>query len=133
MGSVANGIVPGGSETVLVVEDESAILRLISAFLEGRGYRVVRATTAAEAIEALERTGPVDLLLVDLHLPDMAGTELAERLAERQGELKLLYISGDGEHALDLGMAPYERLFLSKPFSQYELAWRVREVLDAAA
>jgi CheY-like chemotaxis protein len=133
MGSVVNGIVPGGSETLLVVEDEGAVLRLIGSFLEGRGYSVVGAATAAEAIEVCERSGPVDLLLVDLNLPDMTGPELARRLAARQEELKLIYMSGDGDRAVELGMAPHTRLFLSKPFTAYELAWRVREVLDAAA
>jgi two-component system, cell cycle sensor histidine kinase and response regulator CckA len=131
---VGNSIIPGGSETVLVVEDEDAVLRLIQGLLGGRGYTVLGAATAGEAIATCDTTpGPIDLLLVDLNLPDMDGQELAERLRVRRPEMKLLYMSGHGDRAMELGILPYGRLFLPKPFTLYELAWRVREVLDADA
>jgi two-component system, cell cycle sensor histidine kinase and response regulator CckA len=125
-------ILPGGTETVLVVDDEAPVVRLIRAFLEGRGYTILGAASAAEAIEVCERAGPIDLLLVDLNLPDMGGQELADRLRAGREEMKLLYMSGEDERAVELGILPHGRLFLPKPFTSYELAWRVREVLDAA-
>lgn len=128
-----SSIIPGGTETVLVVEDDPAVRRLIQELLGRRGYTVLTAGTGAEAIRACGENA-VDLLLVDLNLPDIGGRELAQQLSDAHENLRLLYISGQGERAIeDLGIFPHGRLFLPKPFTPYELAWRVREVLDAAA
>jgi CheY-like chemotaxis protein len=126
-------IIPSGTETVLVVEDEEAIRRLIGRLLAARGYTVLEAPTGEEAIAVCdEHEGKIDLLLTDLELPEMSGRELAQRLRAIRGDMKLLYMSGHAARAIeDYGIFPEGKLFLPKPFTNYELAWRVREVLDA--
>jgi DNA-binding response OmpR family regulator len=125
---------PVGAETVLVVEDEASVRRLIASILELHGYRVLTAGTASEALNLVASFDePIDLLLTDLDIPDMTGRELAQRLrAARQG-MTLLYMSGRTEDDVaNYGVLASGSLFLHKPFTPYGLAWRVREVLDAA-
>lgn len=118
-------------ETVLAVEDNVGVLDFVRDVLESAGYRVLTATTAAEAI-AISGTdpGPIDLLLTDLILSDLRGQVLASRLRATRPQLRILYISGyssevfaaEGEQVLD---AP----LLMKPFLIAELEQVVREVL----
>jgi two-component system cell cycle sensor histidine kinase/response regulator CckA len=127
-------VVPiGGSETVLVVEDEAPILELARRSLQQIGYRVLAAGSTEEALRmSKDHPGPIDLLLTDVVMPRMNGRQLAELLeAERPG-LKCLYMSGHtaeviaGRGILESGVS-----FIAKPFSLAALAEKVREVLDA--
>ncbi|MBI5602553.1 MAG: PAS domain S-box protein [Deltaproteobacteria bacterium] len=124
--------VRGGSETVLVVEDEESVRNLIVMVLERFGYRVLTAGNGQEALEIFE--GPensIDLLLTDVIMPRMGGRELAERLEGLQPDLKVLFMSGYTDNAivhhgiLDKGIA-----FIQKPFRPEDLARKVREVLE---
>ena len=123
---------PTGTETVLVVEDEDSVRRLITSILELHGYRVLSAGTAGEATQiSVGHDGGIDLLLTDLDIPDLTGRELAQRLRATRPEMMLLYISGRPDDDIaDYGVLPSGNLFLHKPFTPYGLAWRVREVLD---
>ncbi|OGN83240.1 MAG: hypothetical protein A2X23_02750 [Chloroflexi bacterium GWC2_73_18] len=123
----------GGAETILVVEDESAVRTLVRLVLERCGYRVLEASDGTAALEEAGRhPGPIDLLVSDVVMPGMSGPELVGRLAGVRTGLRVLYLSGYAEDAvvhygaLDPGIA-----FLQKPFAPETLAGKVREVLDA--
>ena len=127
-----NGALPLGTETVLLVEDEEAILKQSKRMLARLGYTVLAAGSAAEAIRvSSEHHGQIDLLLTDVVMPKMNGRELAERLSAVKPNLKCLYMSG---YTADV-IAPDSVLeegvdFLQKPFMIRDLARKIREVLD---
>jgi PAS domain S-box-containing protein len=123
-----------GSETVLLVEDEAAVLRLSKAVLERFGYRVLTATTPAEAIEVFgARGGQVQLLVTDVVMPEMNGRELATRLRATRPDLKTLFVSGYSASALaPRGVLDPGVHFLQKPFTIEGFATSVREALDSA-
>ncbi|QOY89718.1 hybrid sensor histidine kinase/response regulator [Paludibaculum fermentans] len=123
-----------GTETILLVEDEEGIRRLITSILRKRGYRVLEAAGGKEAEKILQaHNGIIDLLLTDVNLPDSAGGAIAERLLALQPGLKVLYISGHSEEqALKRGLVAPGARFLPKPFTVDELARRVRGTLDDA-
>ncbi|MDO9531638.1 MAG: PAS domain S-box protein [Deltaproteobacteria bacterium] len=123
---------PGGSETVLLVEDEKAILELGQAMLEKLGYTVLTAGTPEEAIRlAGEHTGDMQLLISDVVMPEMNGRELAERLIVMKPRLKSLYMSGYTANVIARrGVLDEGVQFLQKPFSLKALATKVREVLE---
>jgi two-component system, cell cycle sensor histidine kinase and response regulator CckA len=124
---------PRGSETVLLVEDEAALRNLVRECLETSGYTVVEARHGGEALEIAERHRfPLHLLMTDVVMPGMSGRELAERLASRRAELRVLYMSGYTDDAvIRHGVLSQQMAFLQKPFTAEALARKVREVLDA--
>ncbi len=121
----------GGSETILVVEDEPAILEIIGILLRQSGYTVLAAGSPGEALRlAGGHSGAIDLLLSDLVLPEMNGRELARRLEESCPGLKRLFMSGHAADILaDHGMDDPEANFIAKPFSLETLLAKVREAL----
>jgi CheY-like chemotaxis protein len=122
----------GGSETVLVVEDEPAVRTVVRRFLEMSGYTVVEASNAAEAMRFVEQhPHKIDLLLTDVIMPGQSGPELAKRVLEAQPEVKVLYMSGyPGEFIARHGVSDAGRGYLQKPFSREQLVLKTREVLD---
>jgi two-component system, cell cycle sensor histidine kinase and response regulator CckA len=124
-----------GSETVLVVDDESGIRDLVRKVLETHGYRVL---SAAHGIEALSIVGaykaPIHLLITDISMPGMGGRELVRRLSEMRSTLPVLFVSGypDSSH-LDTSIPQDARTFLNKPFTPTTLTHKVRELLNHAA
>ncbi len=124
-----------GTETVLIVEDDGAILQLGRNMLEMLGYRVLSAGRADEALALAEEHGDaIDLLLTDVIMPEMNGRELRERIAETRPGLRCLYMSGyTADVIAGHGMLDEGTEFIPKPFSLQELAARVREVLDRKA
>ncbi|HKE10255.1 MAG TPA: ATP-binding protein, partial [Myxococcota bacterium] len=123
----------GGNETVLLVEDEDAVRRLVCRVLESAGYRVFEADTPLEALHFCERhPEPIDLMLTDVVMPGMSGRELATRTATLRPEMRVLYVSGYMEEVMAQdGVRGPEIAFLGKPFTPEELTRKVREVLDA--
>ena len=120
----------GGSERVLVVDDEVAISGIIAKCLQRRGYTVLRADSGARALELLATEGDVDLLITDLVMPEMTGRELATRVTRLRPGIKVLYMSGYSADTLGEGAwAPGSQL-LGKPFSIATLLSKVRETLD---
>ncbi|MGM0419061.1 MAG: PocR ligand-binding domain-containing protein, partial [Thermodesulfobacteriota bacterium] len=122
-----------GSETILLVEDESAILQLTSTILEKMGYSVIAAKAPGEAIHlAREKNGPIDLLITDVVMPEMNGRELAEKMLSIYPGIKRLFMSGytaniiANQGVLDKGM-----YFIQKPFSAKDLGNKVREILES--
>jgi CheY-like chemotaxis protein len=123
---------PTGNETILLVEDEPAILRMTRMMLERKGYSVLSAATPVEAIDlAKTRADKIDLLMTDVVMPEMNGRDLAGKLTALFPDIKILFMSGYTANViahhgvLDEGVA-----FIQKPFSMQKLAEKVRGVLD---
>jgi signal transduction histidine kinase/CheY-like chemotaxis protein len=123
----------GGTETILLVEDEESLRKMVGKMLEGYGYSVIEATDGMDALEITTKGDrlKIDLLVTDVVMPKMGGKELSAKLFEEYPKLKVLYISGYMDNAiahhgvLDEGVS-----LLQKPFSPQSLAEKVREVLD---
>jgi signal transduction histidine kinase len=124
---------PRGSETILLVEDAEEVRALARDVLEAHGYAVLEAGHGVEALSVCEtHSGPIQLVLTDVVMPEMGGRELAERLAGCRPEAKVLYMSGYTEHAIGRrGPLDARVPFIQKPFTSDVLARKVREVLDA--
>jgi len=125
---------PQGSEMVLLVEDADPLRKLVQAFLESNGFRVMSAANGEAALEiAARHSGIFDLLLTDVVMPGMNGRVLAEQLSMRQPGLKVLFMSGytdtfiAGHGVLEKGTN-----LLHKPFTEEILINKVRDVLDGA-
>jgi two-component system, cell cycle sensor histidine kinase and response regulator CckA len=123
---------PGGTETVLIVEDEGILRKLCVQILEQLGYRVLQARNGAEAIALAQGYGDrIDLLLTDVVMPGMNGRELATQLVLHRPEMKVLFTSGYTENAIvHHGVLDDEVSFLGKPYSPSSLAKKIRKVLD---
>jgi PAS domain S-box-containing protein len=122
----------GGTETVLFVEDEQAILRLGTRILKRLGYTVLNAETPAEALHLAEtHPGEIHLLITDMVMPGMNGWELARKLSAIRPDVKCLYISGyTADVIAKHGILEENLHFAQKPFTVSELAARVREALQ---
>jgi len=123
-----------GTGTLLLVEDEEVVRRLVLEVLRGQGYSVLAAPNAAEALDLASRhAGTIDLLVTDVVLPGMSGAELARRMGAARPETRVLFISGyTGEAIARHGMLEPGIAFLHKPFTPSEIARKVRELLFAA-
>jgi two-component system cell cycle sensor histidine kinase/response regulator CckA len=125
--------VSGGSETVLVAEDEEAVRHLVCRVLRAKGYRVLEARHAEAALElAAAAAEPIDLLLSDLVMPGLGGRALADRLLNARPGLRVLFITGYAAEAVERqGRLPAGHGLLEKPFTADQLAHKVRETLTA--
>jgi PAS domain S-box-containing protein len=124
-----------GTETILVVEDDTAVRELAARILKAHGYAIVAARHGAEAIVACEQhDGPIHLLLTDIVMPHMSGAEVAERLATLRPSMGVVFMSGhtDSERVQSDVLRP-GATFLQKPFEPEDLLRTVREALDARA
>ena len=127
----ASKSVTGGSETVLLVEDEESVRQLVRETLEAKGYKVLEADHGAAALRvASDHHGPIDMLITDVVMPGMSGRELSEQLSASDPDIKILYLSGYTEDAVvHQGVLEPGTSFLQKPFTLQALARKVREVL----
>ena len=128
----ASALAEPGAEQVLVVEDEDLIRQLAEQILRDRGYRVISAASAAEALELVASLdGEIDLLVTDIVMPGLSGLDLAQRLRRRIPDLRVLFMSGYSDSPLlRAGLAREGAAFLQKPFSADALERRVRDLLD---
>lgn len=122
-----------GEERILVVEDDDAVRRMTREFLKIKGYSVIEARSAADAILWMEsHDETIDLVLTDVVMPGIKGGELVGHLAKLRANLKVLYMSAYTEgDAIRIGILSPGTAFIEKPFSPDELAAKVREVLNA--
>lgn len=119
-----------GSETVLVVEDQSDVRKLATGVLRKNGYRVIEASNGPEALAAAAAFGgAIELLLTDVVMPGMNGRELAQRLGATRPTIRVLYMSG---YSGDVLARDGVIAFLPKPFAPADLAAKVREVMGSA-
>ncbi|MET0794381.1 MAG: ATP-binding protein, partial [Polyangiaceae bacterium] len=123
-----------GTETLLLVEDDQQVRLVACEILRADGYTVIDAPNAASALALCSNfSGKIALLVSDVILPGMNGKQLAEQLLARRPELRVLYVSGYTDHALDPGGGlPADAAFLQKPITPSSLLRVVREVLDRA-
>ena len=123
-----------GNETVLLVEDEPAILKMTKALLASKRYKVLLANTPSEAIRiAQEYTGQIDLLMTDVVMPEMNGPELARILSSTIPNLKCLYNSGYTANVIaHRGILDEGLHFIHKPFSLKELSVKLRDAAVAS-
>ena len=134
IGMAAPEAAPRGSETILVVEDEPGVLKLIVETLRGYGYRAIAFPSSADALEMAGREQVhVDLLLTDVRMEEMSGPSLAAAWRMLRPDLKVLFMSGcDMDAAMGREFPELKCSLLRKPFSGVTLARKVREVLDGA-
>lgn len=124
----------GGTETVLVVEDSDDFREIVDRILSQNGYEVLVAGNGPDALEmARQYSGHIDLLLTDMIMPRMLGSELAPRLVASRPDLRVLYMSGFAEPGLKPGAVSPGVALLDKPFTQPALLARVRQTLEAKA
>ena len=120
-----------GSSTILLVEDEDAVRMFASRALKNKGYTVYEADSGVSALKVMEETeAKIDLLISDVMMPQMDGPSLVKKIRETDKSLKVIFISGYAEDALDDNITDKDFNFLSKPFSLKQLAEEVKEVLD---
>jgi len=131
-GVEASERVPHGTETVLVVEDETPVRNLTRHVLATHGYTVLEASHGEEALAvAREHAGPIDLLVTDVVMPRMNGRELVDRLSPLRPAMRVVYISGYTDDAVVArGVEKAGLAFLQKPFTLDALARTVRAALD---
>ncbi len=124
--------VPGGTETILVAEDEDSVREMVAETLRGRGYEVLAASSGRDALTAARAHETIDLLVTDLIMPGMNGAELAEQLQIDRPDVEVLYMSGYlDDDLLHRDLSP-GRNFLAKPFTPAQLEARVHEILHGA-
>jgi two-component system cell cycle sensor histidine kinase/response regulator CckA len=123
---------PIGSETVLLVEDEELVRKMVKEILEEGGYQVLEAKHGNEAVEIAEQfRGQIDLMLSDVVMPKMGGRELAKQLAPIRKDMRVLYMSGYTDDAIvHHGVLDEGTAFIGKPFMPSALLRKVREILD---
>jgi hypothetical protein len=123
--------IQGGSETVLVVEDEAGVRELACQFLRVKGYNVLEAGGGPDALDVARRyQGTIHLLLSDMVMPKMSGGDLAARLREIRPEIRIAFMSGYSEFSRgDVGKGFPDAPVLQKPFSPTTLVEIVREAL----
>ncbi|HEX2911431.1 MAG TPA: PAS domain S-box protein [Chloroflexia bacterium] len=123
---------PHGSETVLLVEDEEGVRKLLTKVLQRYGYKTLVASNGSEALLKCEQTRPkVDLLITDMVMPQMSGPELAQHMAALYPDLKILFMSGYTEQEVFRQVRLDEkRGFVQKPFTTEEVVRKIRSILD---
>jgi PAS domain S-box-containing protein len=132
--AVHGAALSGGTETILLAEDQEAVRMLARKVLERWGYRVLEASHGLEALEIARRhDGPIHLLLTDLGMPYMGGDELARNEYHARPHTRVLVISAREEGPLPPGHPVPGAAFMCKPFTLGSLARKVRQVLDAPA
>jgi len=122
----------GGTETLLVVEDQEDLRKLAASYLKSTGYHVLEAGNGVEGLQIVEtHEGRIDLLVTDVVMPKMGGWELADRAAVIRPEMKVVYMSGFSEYGVAFENFQQVRdFFIQKPFGMQVLGRRVRDALD---
>jgi CheY-like chemotaxis protein len=131
MAANSTGSLKGAGETLLVVEDDDSLRRLIARILTRNGYEVLETSSSKEALGICnEHGGSIDLLLTDVNMPEMQGNELARRIAETHPGMRTLFMSGAADDSITRhGFLEPGEGFVQKPFSVEELLQKVGHAL----
>jgi two-component system cell cycle sensor histidine kinase/response regulator CckA len=122
---------PAGGFTVLVVDDEEAVRHLARRMLTWAGYQALEARHGREALATIEEHhGPIHLVLTDIKMPGMNGRELGRHIESRWPDKPILYMSGFASEVFRGGLLEADAPFLAKPFTQDDLAAKVRSLLE---
>ncbi len=122
---------PAGGCTVLVVDDEEAVRHLARRMLTWAGYQALEARHGREALATIEEHhGPIHLVLTDIKMPGMNGRELGRHIESRWPDKPILYMSGFASEVFRGGLLEADAPFLAKPFTQDDLAAKVRSLLE---
>lgn len=125
---------PGGTETVFLVEDEAAVRRVTRIYMESKGYKVLEAADAGEALQTFQTyDGPIHLMITDMVMPGIGGLDLARTVAELRPSVAVIIVSGYTDRAIDAESSDIGAQFLRKPFSLDALARLVRSMMDKKA
>jgi signal transduction histidine kinase/HAMP domain-containing protein/ActR/RegA family two-component response regulator len=130
-----SGFTPGGTETILIVEDEPILREMACDILSGYGYRIYQAPSGKEALDTWQRkTNEIDLLLTDMVMPEgVSGADLARQLLAHHPRLKVIFTSGYTANEVNTQLLVKTKArYLQKPYSHADLARTVRECLDKA-
>jgi CheY-like chemotaxis protein len=124
---------PETTNTILIVDDEPEIRKLVGAMVSQFGYTVLTADSGEHALTLYKNhKGPIDLLITDVIAPGMSGPMLADKLTEKQPNLKVLYISGyDNTHVVQKYVVEKGHELLAKPFTAVELRQKIQSMLPA--
>lgn len=120
--------IPADTAIILLVEDEPAVRGLFALSLRKDGYFVLEASNGAEALAVVEQAGRVDLVVTDVVMPVMKGTELAARLRETYPQLRFIFVSG---YVIHDNLGP-NAVLLQKPFVRQDLVRKVSDILGPA-
>lgn len=124
---------PGGSETILLAEDQSEVRGFIRSLLEQYGYTVIEAVNGTEAVEVFGKTERIDLMLLDVMMPEMNGREALDAIRATTPGVKALFLSGyTGDVLSSQGILDNDVCLMTKPVSPWQLLRRVREILDSS-
>lgn len=120
-----------GNETILVVEDADEIRRMVCGMLSLQGYNCLAASNGLDALDVIDRGAePVDLILTDMVMPKMTGTELVRHVSRRRPEIRIILMSGFSDDPM---LRSYQRIpaaFIAKPFTATTLYKTIRQILD---
>ena len=123
----------GGSETILLAEDEVAVRRATAEFLRLQGYNVIEAKDGLDALSLAQGQSPIHLVVTDVVMPHMSGGALAKEIARSRPDTKFVFVSGyAGKTILDHKVVDLETNFLQKPFTLRQLSSKIRRTLDCA-
>jgi CheY-like chemotaxis protein len=120
----------GRPENILVVEDAEPVRKMVCSMLSSSGYLCKEAADGVEALGIIRASEPVDLILTDIMMPRMGGTELACRVAELRPDLPIVFMSGYSDDPVVRTLECSPALFLPKPFTATALNEKVRAALD---
>ena len=121
-----------GAESILVADDEPVVLSLAKLILRNHGYQVLIARNGPEALEVHQQSGPVDLLLTDVIMPQMTGPELVHEIKQQEADVRCVFMSGyDHSHMEQHGVKNFGCDYLRKPFTPEALLKTIRQTLDA--
>jgi two-component system cell cycle sensor histidine kinase/response regulator CckA len=127
-------VAPGGSETILLVEDEAALRELTCEYLRSRGYQVLWAANGLQALEICRtHETPIDILMTDVIMPGIRGPELVKAALEMRPGMHVVYLSGYVDRGIEDGALGRDAIFLAKPYSFDELSHTIRRAASGPA
>jgi len=119
--------VPGGTETILLVEDEEALREITSEYLESRGYKVLAANSGMQALEICRtHETPIDILMTDIIMPGIQGPELVKAALDMRPQMQVIYVSGYTDRGLEVASKENNIILLRKPYSLADLGNTIR-------